>query len=851
MKKIKLMIILIVGLSLTNLFADDKSKNIEIEKFLAIGPISVNVPFSVEGDEYNISRFLDVEHIQIKNLWPKSGEELQWNNSQKYNWKEIESVDDIELNSDYSILYLATYVKVDRYTSLELNLKSHSQFKLYVDGEEKGIKKKINKSDKKPGKFSKKINLESGKHLVLVKLLIGKSNKLDFVGDIKIDEKFVTSVTATTDNVKFTDVSNLLNDPKIRSAAISADGKIASVVVTRRSQSGKSQKNWIDFYDVKSKKLLKSNEGFSEITRIDWAPIGNKYAFTTNEKEGTNLYVADFISGKTLLLIEEYKDFSGFEWAPNGEFLVFSHQKKLKDFSPDLKKYDTPDDRLPWSIYQSVLYKLNYPQGTIEQITFGDVTTSLNSISPDSKQLIFTRTKKDMSERPFSKTTLYKMDLETYDVEEIHTSKFGISATWSPDGKKLLISGAPTTFGNAGLDLPEDVIPNDYDSQAYIYDLQTKSVKAFTKKFNPSVRDMNWSNHNIIYLRTVDQTYNNVYKYYIDEDKFEKINLGVEVVGDISFDKNINKAVYVGESSNKYAKVYVYDFNNSLYELLVDVNIEKYNSIKLGEVKDFDFENEEGINIKGRVYYPPNFDPNKKYPAIINYYAGTSPMTRNFEGRYPANIWAANGYVVYILSPQGTYGFGQKYSAKHVNDWGEISAKEIMKGTEEFLKAHKFVDPEKLGIIGASYGGFETMNLITKTDMYAAAISHAGISDLTSYWGEGYWGYSYSAVASANSYPWNNKKLYVDHSPLFNADKINTPLLLLHGDADTNVPPGESYQMYVALKILNKQVDMVTIKGLDHHIMEYYKRTKWTKTILAYFDKTLKDQPEWWESLFK
>ena len=87
-------------------------------------------------------------------------------------------------------------------------------------------------------------------------------------------------------------------------------------------------------------------------------------------------------------------------------------------------------------------------------------------------------------------------------------------------------------------------------------------------------------------------------------------------------------------------------------------------------------------------------------------------------------------------------------------------------------------------------------------DIFAAAISHAGISDITSYWGEGYWGYSYSALATANSYPWNARDIYVEQSPLFHADKINTPILFLHGSVDTNVPVGESIQMFTALKLL-------------------------------------------------
>ncbi|MFW6227300.1 MAG: alpha/beta hydrolase family protein, partial [Bacteroidota bacterium] len=151
---------------------------------------------------------------------------------------------------------------------------------------------------------------------------------------------------------------------------------------------------------------------------------------------------------------------------------------------------------------------------------------------------------------------------------------------------------------------------------------------------------------------------------------------------------------------------------------------------------------------------------------------------------------------------------------------------------------------------GASYGGFMTMLLMTRTDLFATAISPAGISNITSYWGDGYWGYSYSSEATADSYPWNNKELYVEQSPIFHADKINTPLLLLTGDSDTNVPPGESMQLYTALKILDRPVELVMIKGEDHHIVTPSRRKKWHNVIMAWWDKHLKDQPQWWEEQF-
>ena len=92
--------------------------------------------------------------------------------------------------------------------------------------------------------------------------------------------------------------------------------------------------------------------------------------------------------------------------------------------------------------------------------------------------------------------------------------------------------------------------------------------------------------------------------------------------------------------------------------------------------------------------------------------------------------------------------------------------------------------------------------------------------------------------------------MYTLQSPLFNADKINTPILFLHGTADTNVPIGESIQMFTALKLLGKPTAFVQVEGENHHILDYDKRILWNNTIYAWFAKWLKDQPEWWDALY-
>ncbi|MFC2146583.1 alpha/beta hydrolase family protein, partial [Acidobacteriota bacterium] len=358
------------------------------------------------------------------------------------------------------------------------------------------------------------------------------------------------------------------------------------------------------------------------------------------------------------------------------------------------------------------------------------------------------------------------------------------------------------------------------------------------------------SSHNNIYFVATDKADVGVFKYSLKSKQFRRLNTKVDVVSKIDFAEKRNIAVYWGSSAVVPHKLYLLNLSSGKASLLKDYNKEYFKYTKIGTVKEWNFKTPEGKIITGRIHYPPDFNPGKKYPCIVYYYGGMSPVTRDFGGRYPKNWYAANGYIVYVLQPSGATGFGQEFSSVHVNDWGKVTSKEIIAGVKQLIKEHQYIDPQRIGAMGASYGGFMTQYLAASTDIFAAYISHAGISSLASYWGVGDWGYTYSGVATADSFPWNRKDIYVGHSPLFMAERITKPLLLLHGAVDNNVPPGESYQMFAALKLQGKKVELITFKDQSHWILSYKHRLRWMRTIIAWWDKHLKNQPEHWENLY-
>ncbi|MBR4882994.1 MAG: S9 family peptidase, partial [Bacteroidales bacterium] len=520
-----------------------------------------------------------------------------------------------------------------------------------------------------------------------------------------------------------------------------------------------------------------------------------------------------------------------FRWAPNEEFLVYNMSDiNAKDSGP-LRRYLMPDDRVPGSRNRGYIMKYDLRTGLAERLTFGSRGVNACDISPDSKKLLCVSTKPNITERPFILYTLFELDLETMKADTIIKDEpFLKGGYYSPDGKQLLLLASPEAFDGLGKNCGNHPLANDYDVQGFLMNLSTREISPITKEFNPSIdKVLQWNRTDgNIYFLTVDKDCKNVYRYVVKAGKFEKLELCEDVITSFSLPQDApTKFAYIGAGCQSAGVAYMYDMKKKVSPLLANPMGEILSGYELGEVEEWNFTASDGTVINGLKCLPPNFDPQKKYPLIVYYYGGTTPSTRTMTSPYAPQLFASRDYVVYVIQPSGTIGYGQEFSARHVNAWGDYTANDIIEGTQKFCEAHPFVNSKKIGCLGASYGGFMTQYLQTRTDIFAAAVSHAGISNVTSYWGEGYWGYSYNSIAAAESYPWNNPELFTKHGSLFNADKINTPLLLLHGTKDTNVPIGESIQLFNALKILGKTVEFISVDGEDHYIADYKMRSQW------------------------
>ncbi len=804
----------------------------------------------VNNKEFNNNELLSYNSQNVKEFCPEENNRLL-NSEVNPLWLKA-TVDNsiivslLESENNY-ISYYATYLNTDAWFKGSLKLTMYCPCEVYVDGELKD--KYYGESKEKGVERNIDLSLENGKHSIIVKTL-SNAGKI-FSAEFNKSEDFAYAGTdfSISPN-KGMNIYNILHGIKPTSVSISSNGEYASISYSKFMEPSGKSKRWSEVIRLEDNKVVYSFRG-SSATAIKWAPKGNILSWVITNEEGKSIYSYNADDNQVKCLVTDIKDMGDYFWSPDMGYFLYTTNKNYSEKNWVLRKVQGMEDRQPYFRNRTSLHKydLNTKQSSL--LNWGNKSLDLHDISKDGKKIIVSTSTPDYNEYPYSKQNVYMLDLSNMHVDTLWKNrKESVSCNFSPSGDKLIIKAGGAAFGKKGLNIKEGQISNGFDSQLYIYDISTKQIDAITYDFNPNITSFQWHKDGNIYALAQDKDYVYAFKYDIKKRNWNKIECPGDYLRNFSVSDNNNYASYIGCSVKSPYRVYLTELKKNKTKVISNPEKANYNNVEFGEVRDWDFKTNDGTTIVGRYYLPKNFDTNKKYPLLVYYYGGTSPVSRYFGGRYPFNVFADNGYVVYVLQPSGSTGFGQEFAARHQNNWCKTTADEIIYGVKKFSNDHSFINKDKIACMGASYGGFTTEFLQTQTNIFACAVSHAGISSISSYWGEGYWGYSYSTQATAHSFPWNRKDIYVDQSSLFNADKIKTPMLLLHGTKDVNVPTGESIQLYTALKLLGVDVNLVLVNGADHIIYDYKQRIKWNNTILAYLAKYLKDQPQWWNNMY-
>ena len=731
-------------------------------------------------------------------------------------------------DAEYSQHFAGFTFQNSGYAAVSIKVDGLKRFKLFVDGKA----------------ANGELKLSPAAHQVVVSFITGKDEEA---------QPSITLKTAQPEKISFREdglhpygMKDVLLGTRFSDVSVSPKGDYMTVSTSTTAEGGSS---------TTQTRILRTADG-SLVTQISgrasWMPVSDRYWFTRRDGGRTQIVTVDPATGEEEIFADNLPSGS-FSIAPTEDFLIYSMYESAPGEKAEIYEILNPEDRQQGWRSRSYPARYDIATGLMRRLAFGFHDSRITDISADGRTALMSVYESVFTQRPTSVSTLYLLDFETMETKLLVDKDGFMGGAWfSPDGKSILLSGSPEAFGGIGMNVRDGQTPSLQDTQLYIMDLASGKIRPMTRNFDPNVQTVRWNRGDgKIYFTAENKDFISLYRMTPKNGKIEQLDVPEDLVNRFSIAADAPVLAWYGQSASNSDRLYTMDTKTGRNTLRRDLSADILADVDLGECHEWNFKNSKGETVYGRYYLPPHFDASRKYPMIVNYYGGCSPTSRNFESRYPHHAYAALGYVVYVVAgPSGATGFGQEWSARHVNTAGEGPAQDIIEGTMQFCKEHPFVNEKKVGCIGASYGGFMSQYIPTLTDFFACSVSHAGISDHTSYWGFGYWGYSYSETSMANSYPWSDRELYVDRSPLYRADKINTPILFIHGDADTNVPVNESVQMFTALKLLGKETAFVAVKDQNHHILDYNKRLQWQDTIWAWFAKWLQDDPLWWDTLY-
>lgn len=813
---------LLLGLLLPLGFAPLRAERIPVSKMKYLGPFPVAVPAMIDTTDVNAAPFSVASLLNSAIDTRRDGPATVDLPATPPSHDASPAVHLLSFNIDNA-----------RHAKVTPEVNGITDYQLAVDG-----------ASVAPGT---QLSLIPGSHRVTITYLSRPDAESDTL-DVAVCTDTPDVVTVNTSSTRRISLDDILELPQYYGLELSPDGRHYIISSWRYRPGGQT--------DV-SRRVVSLTDGHSSnlsaASQATWMPRSNRYIYDAHTHDGRTLFSVDPVTGNEIILASGLPE-GYYVMTPDEQSLIFAVSNPGPKEDPDIYQILEPEDRQPGWRDRNSLAIYDLATSAFRPLTFGHANISLLDVAPDASRVLAMVSRSRLEKRPTTLFSVISIDVNTLDVDTIvDADGFITGAQFAPDGRRVLVSGSPEALGGIGKNVPEGRIPSMIDTQLYVIDLDSREITPLTRDFNPSVANYQWSKADgDIYFTAEDRDRVALFRIKgsapytitpipVPEDAVNGFTLASAAPG---------VAMFYGQSIDNPQRLYSLNLRNLRSSLVEEPwNLDAH-GIELGESGEWDFVSSRGDTINGRYYLPPSFDPSKRYPLIVNYYGGCSPTSRSFSSRYPHQLYSAMGYVVYVLNPSGATGFGQEFSSRHVNTAGQGVADDIIEGVQEFCRQHPYVDPSRIGCIGASYGGFMTQYLQTVTDLFAAAISHAGISDHTSYWGEGYWGYSYSEVSMADSYPWSDPDLYVKQSPLFRADKVNTPILFLHGDSDVNVPYGESIQMFTALKLLGKPTALVAVTDQDHHILQYDKVKKWQNTIFAWFARYLQDDPSWWDAIY-
>ncbi len=647
-------------------------------------------------------------------------------------------------------------------------------------------------------------------------------------------------------------IDDLFQIERVSDPQLSPDGKTIAYVVTTTDKAKNSRNSDIWLVPVAGgpPRRLTTSEKADDSPR--WSPDGRTIGFTSSRDGSSQVWQIDVAGGEARRITSLSTEAHDVVWSPDGKWLAFTsevfpeasdeaaNKRRLEEAQSSKVKAKLLERLLSrhWDSWKdgrrSHLFVVPAAGGVPRDLTPGDADAppfglggpAAYAFSPDGQELCFERNP-DRVEALSTNSELYVVPIAGGEPVKV-TANGGADASplYSPDAR-FIAYRAQTTPG--------------FEADRWrlmLYDRQARSTRDLTPTFDRSVSAMAWSPDSTRLIASVeDQGHVSAYVIPIDGGA-PKAVLTNHSSDSVQITPDQKTLVFTRQSLSAPSEIWRAAADGTAEGPITRTNEARLSQIDMRPAEELWFPGADGVLVHAWLVKPPGFDPSKKYPLLLLIHGGPQGAWNDTFGyRWNPQPFAAAGYVVLLPNPRGSTGFGQEFVNQISGDWGGRCYEDLMRAVDHVLSLG-FVDDQRMGAAGASFGGYMVDWILGHTDRFRCLVSHAGVFNLTSMYGvtEELWFPEWEFKGT----PWTSPELYEKWSPHRFVKSFKTPTLVTHGELDYRVPIGEGFQLFTSLQRMGVSSKMLYFPDEGHWILKPQNSERWYETVIGWLDSWIK-----------
>ena len=623
---------------------------------------------------------------------------------------------------------------------------------------------------------------------------------------------------------------------------VSPDGNRAVFTLSRTDLENNAIHSNLWLIDLKTGKSFQLTQGENAQRSPEWSPNGKNIAFLSGREGPNQIWMISPDGGEAEIAAEFGRiNVMQFRWLPQGDGFIFM---AVRPQIPEAPISQPPQSRGrrqesgPITVDKSIthynlrprmrarLLRVKFSEERPEMLVKEDGHILSFDISPDGKTVVFS-SQPGAGRLYEGQSDLKILDTETGQIRELITMPGSdMNPQFSPDGKKIAFVHHKGDLANRTL---------------HIVGADGAGVREAVPSFDESIMNYDWSpDAKHIYFLGSRGVARIAFRIDVATGQYEAIKAldGLHVCDGFSFSKDGRTGAAVISDAHSPEEIYIVEDSGKSKRKLTQIN-EKFNgTAPVTEVMKY--KSKDGLAIEGLVLKPKNFEEAKRYPLLVIVHGGPAGVfTYGFNpgrGAYPLFSFAEQGYAVFLPNPRGSTGYGESFRSGNYRDLGGKDFVDIMTGVDMLIEKGT-ADPDRMGLMGWSYGGFMSYWTVTHTDRFKAISAGAGLTNLISFYGT-----NDAEGAGLETYfggpPWENYQLLWDHSALQFIKNAKTPLLIQHGENDIRVPLAQAQEFYFAAIKTGLPIEMVVYPRQGHGLRE-------PKLSLAAMEKNLEWFNKW------